>query len=111
MQVQGVDYFEFEIQPPHDTFQFQAAESTQPESEIVQPQHHDTEEISPNPTESQATLIRSEDEPRNDYQLVRDRERRVIKCPATFGVADLTKFLWQWLKMWKIQNQHPINRL
>ena len=37
MQVQGADYFEFEIQPPHDTFQFQAAKSTQLESEIVQP--------------------------------------------------------------------------
>ena len=37
MQEQGADYFEFEIQLPHDTFQFQAAECSQPECEIIQP--------------------------------------------------------------------------
>ena len=41
---------------------------------------------------SQSTLRRSEDEPRNDYQLVRDKERRVIKPPIRFGVVDLSEF-------------------
>lgn len=67
-------------------------ENTLSKDEIVQPQHQKQKKIRFDPIELQSEVTKVEDRSINNYSLVRDRERRLIRPLAIFGVVDLIDY-------------------